>query len=74
MWMCHVLVNYLLTLKFVSMPHVIQLFVDPTFHECVTCQHYECAMCHQTIGQMFNLHNYNLVEIVIIFLANVMLS
>jgi hypothetical protein len=56
------------------MPHVIQLFVDPTFHECVTCQHYECAMCHQTIGQMFNLHNYNLVEIVIIFLANVMLS
>jgi hypothetical protein len=42
-------------------------------------------MCHQTIGQMFNLHNYNivemfnlhncnLVEIVIIFLADVMFS
>jgi hypothetical protein len=45
----------------------------------------ECDTCHQTIGQMFDLHSYNivemfnlhscnLVEIVIIFLANVMLS
>jgi hypothetical protein len=42
-------------------------------------------MCHQTIGQMFNLHSrnivemfnllsYNLVEIVIIFLVDVMFS
>jgi hypothetical protein len=85
MWMCHVSFNYLLTLKFVSMPCVIQLFIDPTFYECATCQHYECATCHQTMGQMFNLHNCNivemfnlhscnLVEIVIIFLANAMFS
>jgi hypothetical protein len=48
------------------------------------CQHCECATSHQTIGQMFdshncnivemfNLHSCNLVEIVIIFLADVML-
>ncbi len=61
------------------------LFVDPTFYEFTTCQHCECATCHQIIGQMFDLHNYNivemfnshscsLVEIVIIFLVDVMLS
>jgi len=43
------------------------------------------APCHQTIGQMFdlrncnivemfNLHSCNLVEIIIIFLADVMLN
>jgi hypothetical protein len=60
-------------------------FLTPTFYECAKCQHCECATCHQTTGQMFDLHSYNivemfnlhscnLVEIVIIFLANVMLS
>jgi hypothetical protein len=49
------------------MPHFIQLFVDPTFDECATCQPYEMATCHQTTSQMFNLHSCNLVEIVNIF-------
>jgi hypothetical protein len=81
MWMCHVWFNYLLTPKFVSMPGVIQLLIDPTFYERAMCQHCECATCHQTIGQhscniveMFNLHSYNLVEIVIISLVDVMLN
>jgi hypothetical protein len=34
-----------------------------------TCEH---ATCHQTIGQMFNLHNCNLVEIATIILDGVM--
>ncbi len=62
-----------------------KLLVNPKFYECATCQHCECATCHQTnsqmfdlhsgnIVEMFNLHNCNLVEIVIIFLVNVMLS
>jgi hypothetical protein len=77
MWMCHVSFNYLLTLNFANMPGVIQLFIDPTF--------YECATCHQTTGQMFNLHSCNIVKmfnlyscslvaIVILFLVNVMFS
>jgi hypothetical protein len=73
--------SYLLTPKFVNM----SCFIDPTFYECATWQHCECATCHQTTGQMFDLHNCNivemfnlhscnLVEIVIIFLVDVMFS
>jgi drug/metabolite transporter superfamily protein YnfA len=52
----------------VGVPIVIYLFVDPKLCELTTCyliihwpqtlkmcQHCVCAMCHQIIGQMFNL-------------------
>ncbi len=48
----------------VGVPHVILLFVDPKF-----C---ECAMCHQTIGHIFNLHSCNLIKIAIEFLDDIM--
>jgi hypothetical protein len=37
-------------------------------------QHYDYATRHETTGQMFNLHSCNLIEIVIIFLDDIIPS
>jgi len=69
MWMCHVSFNYLLTPNFVNVPHVNIVSVQCVTKQVAKCSIYIVVTC---IVEMFNLHNYILVEIVIIFLVDVM--